>query len=283
MTKTLVTYCTHVINRELLYFIDHGYIKSDNIDFYVCLNGEFDSAKYNQKCKELDMHNLYFYNRENTGHDFGGWTYIINLPNDDKKLYETYDYFIFLNSTCMGPFLPVYCTQNWVELFINMINDKVKLIGPTINHYLGKPHVQSYFICTDKIGLEIGIEKGIFNNDVYKNKMDIVFQKEIKFSLEIINAGYNIKSLLKGQEKIDFNSTVNVKDVYLPYGSLTNRHLGDMCYRDGYFDMTIHPYEVIFFKSNRNITNNILDKYIQFNYYMKNNISDYIFNDGEIK
>lgn len=269
MTKTLVIFCTHIINRELLFFLDHGIVNSSDIDFYVCLNGNFNSDTYNARIRESNISNLTFVNRENVGHDFGGWTYVLNLQKDGKKLYEHYDYFIVLNSTCIGPFIPVYCDENWVRLFTNMITDKVKLVGPTINHYLGKPHVQSYFMCTDKVGLQIGINKGIFIQNNYPNKMDYVFNKEIPFSLEIIKAGYNIASLLKGQNNIEFNKLVNTKDLNLPYGTLNNKHYGDVCFEFAYFGMTIHPYEVIFYKSNRNIANGILDKYVKFSEYKK--------------
>ncbi|QKF93546.1 rhamnan synthesis F protein [Fadolivirus algeromassiliense] len=278
MKKVAVIYCTHVLNLESKFFLDHGYYISDNVDFYICLNGQFDSEIYNKRANELNLHNLYFYTRQNEGHDFGGWSYILNLTKDDKKIYEYYDYFILLNSTCLGPFIPMYCLTNWIDIFINMITDKVKLVGPTINHYYGKPHIQSYMLCMDRIGMKIGIEKGIFDGAVYKEKMDYVFKKEIQFSLEILNAGYKIKSLLKAYEHIDFTELVGIRDKQFPFGNLINKTNCDVCMPYSYYNMSLHPYEVVFLKSNRHIADNAMVNYAQFQYYMKkDNISKMIF------
>jgi hypothetical protein len=45
-----------------------------------------------------------------------------------------YRYFIFMDATARGPFLPSYAQQlHWAEPFISRLNAKVKLVGPTIS------------------------------------------------------------------------------------------------------------------------------------------------------
>ena len=257
--KTLVIYCTHTLNNELKHFIDHGYFVSDCVDFFICLNGDFDVDRYKVDSKKMS---LIFYKRPNVGHDFGGWGEILLMD----KLYEHYDYFVLLNGTCLGPFLPVYVKQTWVELFTSMITNTVKLIGPTINHYQGKPHVQSYCMCTDRVGMQIGLDAGIFTVDEGQSKLQIIEGKEVGFSLKIMEAGYNIGCLLKAYDGVDFRKMVGVSSLNLPFGSMNgtgNRHM-DPCKDTGYYMINFHPYEVIFFKSNRDIARAVINKYCQF-------------------
>lgn len=263
--KLLVIYCTHMITNELKYFIDNGYYNSDDVDFYFCFNNlDIDVEKYQKNARDNGLNNIYFVKRENYGLDFAGWGTVLHSDINGRKLYENYDYFILLNSTCMGPYLPIYEKRNWTDLFISLLNDDIKLVGPTINFFYGKVHVQSYFMCTDKIGIKIGLDKGIFTPNNHMSKDQIVKYCEIRYSEEIIKAGYNVKCLLKGYEGINFKKGYGANDVLLPFGTMHNKHHCDPCNNDAYFGITFHPYEVIFFKSNRGISSNILSKYTQF-------------------
>lgn len=261
--RTLVIYCSHKINRELEFFLKYGYIKSPNIEFIICLNGDdFDIEKYNSQISNLGFDNLTYIKRENVGLDFGAWGEMLNRDVDGQKYYTYFDNFIFLNNTCCGPFLPVYEKRNWVEIFTSMLTDKIKLVGPTINYYNGKMHVQSYMMCTDKIGLQIGLDNGIFDIDRNLSKEGIIEKCEVGYSLLLYKNNYTIKSLLKGQEwlcGLTLDEILNSKNLYRLYSP----HNCDMVYPDSYMSMmNIHPFEVIFFKSNRNITPHIIEKYI---------------------
>lgn len=46
-----------------------------------------------------------------------------------------YKYVLFINSSVRGPYLPSYWPQSvhWTRVFTDRINDKVKLVGPTIS------------------------------------------------------------------------------------------------------------------------------------------------------
>jgi len=55
-----------------------------------------------------------------------------------------YKYFIFMNSSARGPFLPSYWpnTMHWTQPFVSRLRGLVKLVGPTIScegerHLLG--------------------------------------------------------------------------------------------------------------------------------------------------
>ena len=82
----------------------------------------------------------------------------------------------------------------WFTIFTRRLTDEIKLVGPTINceH---KPHVQSYLLVTDQIGLAILTDKksGVFS--CKKDYNDAVFNGEIGASQIILHANYQIASL----------------------------------------------------------------------------------------
>jgi hypothetical protein len=257
--KILVIYCTNKISNSLRFFIKNGYYLSDDTDFYICINNPTLDISSIVTPKE----NLFIVNRENKGLDFGGWSYVLLKDN----LYLKYDYFIFVNDSCTGPFLPVYVKDRWTDIIINQLDDKVKIVGATINHHYGKPHVQSYFFCLDKISLNIAISNVIFSEKIINTecndlatKWQIIIDHEIKLSLVIIDSGYKIKSFMKAFENIDFSSKKGINMFKINSGIVKD----DMTHNNLYFGISIHPYEVMFFKSNRKISQNILDKYYEF-------------------
>jgi SAM-dependent methyltransferase len=274
--KTAVLYCSHLLNDELKFFINHGYFKAEDVDFHICFNGNFKIESMNQQCQLLGLTNLTFHQRPNINFDFGCWSdLIINLD-----LLSKYDYFIMLNCSCYGPFLPVYVKDRWVDLFIKMITDQIKLVGPTINWYDGQAHVQSYLLCTDRIGLQIGLETEIFSQQKsYAVKKDVIDQCEIRYSQEILKKGYQINCLLTGYQPLlnDYGRSE------YPYGSFKNPDGCDPLYSQGYFGINPHPYEVMFFKSNRNVSPEILTKYVQFHNYQNSDLySQIMINDTKL-
>jgi hypothetical protein len=257
--KILIIYCTNKISNSLIFFIKNGYYLSDDTDFYICINNPTLDISPIVTPKK----NLFIVSRENKGLDFGGWSQILLTNN----IYLNYDYFIFVNDSCTGPFLPVYVKDRWTDLVINQIDDKVKIVGATINHHCGKPHVQSYFFCLDKISMNIAISNGIFSEKIMntecldnETKVQIIEDHEVRMSLLIIKNGYKIKSFMKGIENVNFSENLEKEVIPTNNGIV----MTDMAYDNKYFGISLHPYEVMFFKSNRNISQNILDKYYQF-------------------
>lgn len=265
--RILVIYATHIINDNLLFFLKHGYINDNNITFYIVFNGVHDTKSIDHYQKQ----NLIFRKRpQNIAYDFGCWSDVLFTKVNDHHLYTEYSHYIFVNSSCCGPFLPVYNNQRWCDLFINKITDTIKLVGPTINYYHGRPHVQSFMMCTDRIGLDIAINTIILSpllDDIYKNvdltniknKDDFVHRNEVGLSQHILKNNYNIACLLKAYENVDFR-ILKTPTVNHSFGTSIDDH----SYEGKYFGISFHPYEVIFFKANRGISSNILHKYTQF-------------------
>lgn len=143
-----------------------------------------------------------------------------------RYLYEKYKYFIFVNSSVVGPFMPMYCKRKWTDIFIEELNEQdiennVKILGPTINasggiemlpngNYKGitvpvqhGAHVQSYLFCIERNTLELLIQKKIFENE---NE----YEYEYEYSHDNMNGNKNGKK--KGNKLIEYYKTMSFFD-----------------------------------------------------------------------
>lgn len=236
ITPTLVIYVFSSVNSNVLFFIRHGIFKSSYVKFILVCNGD----------DKIDVPDFVHYvTRPNIGYDFGGWSEIIHMKVNDKLLIDDYQYFILLNSTVRGPFVPPYIKYcDWTQLFTKWINSETKLVGTTLGVFEHMSHIQSMCMVTDRTGLNIGIQENIFEeNPIQRSKQEIIMQKEIGFSQAILKRGYKIKPLVNSY----FNSEINPQ-----IRAHTLIHISN----GGNFGGNIHPYEVIFIKDNQNINFN---------------------------
>ena len=235
------TYCvlysyfeTEKSKYNLNFFVKNAVFVNSEI-FYVFLIND-------HKCSIKIPHqdNIKIIYRNNIGHDFGAWKH--GLDSIDQNMFN---YFIFMNDTVLGPFLPRYIPAyiNWHQMFCNLISEKVKLSGLSINYFPwgnkkeNMQHVQSMIFCTDKIGLNI-LNKNIFHltcddyETIYnKNRKNYIIKFEIGMSQWIIKNGFKIAAL---------------------YFCDINKHkIGDIWYNNKYFGSTVNPLEVMFIKKNR--------------------------------
>jgi hypothetical protein len=236
MTKTLVLYVFHILNERVQKFINDAIFKDDNVDFIIICNDKDISFSCPEYVKT-------FY-RDNIGYDFGGWSDAL-LTND---LYKNYDNFICVNSSVSGPFIPSYYKGRWTDVYINGLNNDVKLFGSTINTCYQpdiKSHVQSYIFAMDKTTLEYLIQCDIFSQTNYANTfIDAVIEKEILMSRKIIENGWNIGCLLPCYQNVDFTFK-NKK--FWEYGIENMDDLMYPCHRN----VKWNDYQLVFIKGNR--------------------------------
>lgn len=251
-TQTLILYVFHVFNDNVDYFIKHGCFEHPDYKFIIICN----DLDYKVECPSY----VGLVNRNNVGYDFGGWSDALLF--DD--LYKKFDNFIFVNSSCRGPFTPKYYKGNWCDIFIDGITDDIKLFGTTINNCnwfrvkdpLRYTHIQSWCFSTDRIGLDILINNGVFSDINYtKTHVETIHYREIVMSRFIIVNGYNIGSLMSYYEGVDFRFEDKMPD---DYGI---EFLDDVVYAKNYFGETLHPYEMVFIKTNRDIERQWISSY----------------------
>jgi len=207
---------------NLEFFLKNGVVSIDDREFVFIIKGH--------KCSVVfpEQKNVKTIKMSNIAHDFGGWT--MGLSNVDISQYS---HFIFLNDTVRGPFIPRYLPkESWVKCFTSLLNDKVKLVGSTIN-YQSIKHVQSMAFSTDLQGLKILIDEKIFNIDncAKMSKGHLIRYCEMEMSNVLIKRGYEIEGL-----QLSENKKIPTNDIH---------------YVGKYFGSTINPIETMFIKTNR--------------------------------
>jgi hypothetical protein len=242
-SKVLVLYVYHQVNDSVLYFIKNGIFYNPNIDFIVISNnGKIDVPlpKYVQTVK-----------RANRGYDFGAWSDVLL----EQERYKKYDYYIFVNASCIGPFVPFYYPKTWCDIFIDSLNEVDRLFGSTINNSRNpyEAHVQTWAFTMGKEALQVAIDAGVFSKDYPLDKDSIIRQCEVGLSRAIINHGWNIRSTLVAYQGVDFRFIDKKPEEYKNV-----RWELDVAFSGAYFGMDTHPFEVIFVKSCRNMKVNEL-------------------------
>ena len=245
----MILYVFHEINDRVHNFINQCIFKDNNFDFIFIINNKY-----------INIDNLNIPNyvkiifRDNIGYDFGAWSEGLLTNN----LYKHYDSFIFINSSVYGPCMEIDDIRKWPDILLNGLNyNNVKLFGTTINcinDVQNLSHVQSMVFCMDLETLKYLISKNIFSITNFDNTLqETIINKEIRMSREIINNNWNIGCLHTYYKDIDFTFRNNNRQI---------QFLGDLCYKNNFYGRTIHPYEILFVKGNRNIEPEFIKQYI---------------------
>jgi hypothetical protein len=236
MNKLLVLYVFHIYNDRVKHFINNCIFKDSDVDFIVISNDK------NNTFEVPDNVTILF--RDNIGYDFGGWSDALLTNN----LYENYSHFIFLNSSVVGPFLPSYYKGKWTDIYINGLQNNIKLFGSTINTCrdpLNKSHVQSYIFSMDKTTLQYLIDCEIFSMTNYVQTFnEAIYNKEVVMSRKIIENKWNIGSLFPHYKNVDFTFTNKTPEEY------GIEFLDDMMY-SVYRNSLWNEYQLVFIKGNR--------------------------------
>ena len=194
--------------------------------------------------------NARYLSHPNKCFDIGTVGWVLKTQIEDISRYK---FFFWLNSSVRGPFLPPSTRGllHWTRPFTNKLwtyhwETPVKLVGATINcggvlDEVPSPHVQSYITATDSIGLQVLLNtKGVFS--CWKRMSDVVRYSEIGASKAILDAGYNLDSLMTRYQGLDWRLP-ELRNPDTPCNELFNP------IQPGFNDgIDIHPYEVMFVK-----------------------------------
>ena len=234
---------------NLIFFLSVGIL--DQHDYYIVIAGEC-TVNFPQK------DNVFFIKTENKNNDYGGYSEFIKTQN-----IKNYDFFIFINSSVRGPFLPNYSSLDWTSPFINKLCNKTHLVGATINllptssihsqtfeNKFSYPppytHVQTTSYALTAEALQHLIYIGFYDNDRLMSKDEVIAFYELRLSREIIKKGWNFSSLLPFYDDIDYRHHNGVIDNF-------STKDGDLLFKKSFFARTLNPYEIIFIKVNRNL------------------------------
>lgn len=255
-SKALVLYLYREDSKtvdNLFYFIRKGVSDTDSIDFVFIIND------YKCSIKFPNFKNIRIIKKENS---FDLNSYLFALKEYDIS---SYDKFIFLNSSCIGPILPVYAKECWVKLVTNQLDEKIKLVAPIVEiprdsygaqairqyKYISEsdvsvPFLHTYMFATDKVGLNVLLEYGVLTDDKIE-QFELVHTFERLISSCILNEGFSIKSLLKKYENVDLalKSNWNAKK----WNDSDTKTCPEI--PGNYDGIDVHPFELIFTKNIR--------------------------------
>jgi hypothetical protein len=179
---------------NLRYFVRHGVLPGT--DYVFVLNGATPFT-----LPELPG-NARYLRHDNVCYDWGSYGWAL----DRIEGWNRYRRYFFVNSSVRGPFTPVYSKRAWTDYMASMLSARVKLAGSTINCENG-PHVQSYAVATDVIGLEVMRDAGVFV--CRKTLADVIQRSELEASKAILAAGYSIDSLMARYAGVDWTDPKN--------------------------------------------------------------------------
>jgi len=199
---------------------------------------------------------------------------------------RSYDYYFFVNSSSIGPFLPVWNHDPWTGVFIRTMRKRgLDMLAPVIEvpsdsyGYLSMgertptvspnvPFVHTYmFACTGR-ALQYLLRYQCFS---YANKVELIFINERRVSACLLFNRLKVGSLLTKYRHVDFSdranwnwktwsrSPVTCPEVPLNYGN-----------------SDLNPYEVIFVKSIRNVTETRPPEYAGISDNLRNLLTNYV-------
>ncbi|KAI5475215.1 hypothetical protein MNV49_001726 [Pseudohyphozyma bogoriensis] len=240
-SKEVGNVVTHRSNSRSAFIVSHGLHGA--ADFVFILNGHTDLDQY---IPEAD--NIRFVKRSNTCYDMGSYGEVLNA--NDQELVKKYSHFILINASIRGPFVPHWSQECWSSAYLNRLNEKVKMVGMTMNcvNYGNtiQPHVQSMILALDRVGLELLlVPNGL--SDCPTNYADAV-GIETAATDHILDAGYEVDVMMQEFHRISFAQQMALCI-----------H-GDFLWDGNYGGANIHPYETLFAKTKRGIAEELLDR-----------------------
>lgn len=243
-SSTLVIYVFSGTDPEyeanLNFFLREGIQEGDGVTYIIAIqHGEGLTDLTTQP--KLPS-NARIVHHRNTCFDIGTVGWVLDHHVSDRRKFK---YFIFLNSSVRGPFLPAYLptTVHWTSAFTSKLTADVKLVGSSIN--CGKaysvvdpqPHVQSYIVATDQRGLEVITARGTVLA-CHRDMREVVIQSEMGMSAAIMDAGYNLDTLMLRYQGIDWRDQ-----------RAKGCNAGQNPIQDFFYDgISIDPLEVLFVK-----------------------------------
>lgn len=232
--------------NNLMFFLRHGPAENDGCH-YVFILQKSEGVKLPDITNMVPSNSQIEYHN-NECYDWGTVGWLIDSGRVDISAYK---YFLFLNSSVRGPFVPTYSqgTKRWHEHMTSRITNEVKVVGATINceaaYWENKldgkarknPHVQSYAMATDQEVMKLWRDDGkVFA--CWKTMWEVIWNGEVGSSKVALDAGYNLESFMTRYRGIDWTLQANWQ-----CNAATNPYV-DMHY-DG---ISFNPYEVMFVK-----------------------------------
>lgn len=253
---TLVVYVYSHSNPEyehnLEFFVRHGMRAGDGCDYVITIQ-HGSGLRFSSELPLLPS-NAKYVHHENMCFDFGTIHWLFDTKQVDM---ENYRFFLFMNSSVRGPFLPAFWPGgvHWSRALTAKLTSRVKLVGPTISCQPASPppgsapsterrsvHVQAYLVATDQVGLAVLRQDGNVLR-CHPTAAEAMWHSEVGATSAILRAGYNLDCLMLRYAGVDWRDS-----------SFAKCNAGESPLLEQSFDgMSVHPLEVMFVRVERNL------------------------------
>eukprot|EP01117_Protostelium_nocturnum_P010447 TRINITY_DN3762_c0_g1_i1.p1 TRINITY_DN3762_c0_g1~~TRINITY_DN3762_c0_g1_i1.p1 ORF type:complete len:218 (-),score=33.95 TRINITY_DN3762_c0_g1_i1:88-741(-) len=171
------------------------------------------------------------------------------MKNQHKRQYKK---FVFLNFSVIGPFVPLWSNDCWLDAFAGELDDQVKVVGTVMACLIDDPrkHMHSMIIATDDTGLSLMWR----NMTCASNLHEAIFDGEVQITMAVLNGGYSLTTANPFARRKNKAWVMNCTEGDSYYG---NRGIGGGTYQ---------PYELVFIKTEqvRNMNNPNILRYASF-------------------
>lgn len=178
-------------------------------------------------------------NQPNSGSDMCAWHEVLG-EFEKSNLLREYAYFILMNASVRGPFLPSYVNRDaWPDIFFRMLTNTVGLAGLSMSCEI-RFHLQSMLMVTDAVSLKVLRER----LHCPKDKRAAVFEGELHYAQDMLDAGLEIRAVASSFSGYAV-SAENVAEAE------TVRRLNGCkdIHKFGELKESIHPLEMVFIKA----------------------------------
>ncbi|WYZ34071.1 hypothetical protein EsH8_I_000347 [Colletotrichum jinshuiense] len=269
--RPLIVYAYHEsesARHNLDYFVAKGLHNA--ADFIFIFNGDANASS-----TIPDLPNIKIVKRPNTCFDMGAIGEVLR----DGDTWKKYKRFITMNASIRGPFLPMWSSSCWSDLYLSKVTETTKLVGMTLNCQ-PRLHVQSMIFATDDVGMGILLDPELATTaseeDRYGSKdspvglsgcyadWNAAVHAEVGTTGLIMNAGYKVEAMM---------TALHSEDGAEEYCK-AHADSGDLLWDKKYFGSNIHPYETIFIKANRDVDPSLMSSMTDWHLRMKTNSFD---------
>ncbi|PRW33169.1 hypothetical protein C2E21_7839 [Chlorella sorokiniana] len=196
---------------------------------------------------------------ENEGMDFAAHNVTLSWMASQGKL-GRYKYFIFLNSSIKGPFVPNYMPAGWqwTQAYTDALRGDVKAVGsslvclPEVDAGGFGPKLESWAFGVDQDGLEALLREGVFHLRTCKLCDDgVVVKGEYGLTSALFKYGFNVDTLMAMYRGVDWRDKRH-------WRCNNNVHPS----RHGtYAGITMHPFETVFLKASWHVGEPFVERY----------------------
>ncbi|KAL8837517.1 MAG: hypothetical protein Q9170_002510 [Blastenia crenularia] len=266
---TLILYAYHETENarsNAEFFIQHGLHDSADFVFIFIGNGT------DLQTLIPSQPNIRIVRHENHCYDIGSHGEALRAMGDDVKQYKR---FIMMNASIRGPFVPHWSKECWSDAYLGRVTDEVKVGGPgssakkpefftfadhIYDQLVGMSyncgpfarHVQSMIVATDTTGLDILLDPASEALSTCPNDHKAAVEAEVRITKVIRDAGFKVDAMMQEfQAEEGFANTCTGEDRNWE-GAYDHGIKGA--------GMNLHPYEMLFFKAHRQISQKLFDK-----------------------